>query len=80
MNYQQVDLATYQPVTLDELLFTLHEQGQFETAVLASVEGLPIATVPANFDTDKAAAMIAMLKRVSKRSNLSFFFPSGTSK
>ncbi len=72
MNYQQADLATYQPVTLDELLLTLHKQGQFETAVLASGEGLPIATVPTNLETDKAAAMIAMLKRVSKEARDQF--------
>jgi predicted regulator of Ras-like GTPase activity (Roadblock/LC7/MglB family) len=72
MNYPQVDLATAQPLTLDDLLLTLHEQGQFEAAVLASGEGLPIATVPANFDTDKAAAMMAMLKRVSKEARDQF--------
>lgn len=72
MNYHQVDLAAVQPVTLDDLLLTLHRQGQFEIAILASGEGLPIATAPANFDLDKAAAMMAMLKRVSKEARDQF--------
>lgn len=72
MSYQQIDLASVQPVTLDDFLLTLHQQGQFEIAVLASGEGLPIATVPANFDMDRAAAMMAMLKRVSKEARDQF--------
>ena len=72
MSYQQIDLAAFHPMSLDEMLLSLHKEGQFEAAVLASGEGLPIATVPANYNTDKAAAMIAMLKRVSKEARDQF--------
>lgn len=50
---------------LREILATMKKQGGFEAAVLTSLDGLTIATVPADFESDIAAAMVAMLQRVS---------------
>ena len=72
MKTQQIDTARFHPTSLEEMLVTLHAQGRFEAAVLASGEGLPIATVPVNFNMEKAAAMIGMLQRVSKEARDQF--------
>ncbi len=42
------------------------EEGDFEASVLASSDGLPIATVPSDYDTDTTAAMVGLLRRVAQ--------------
>ena len=56
-NYQQVKHA----------LQAMNETGQFEAAVLTSAEGLPIITIPTNYDSHVAAAIVAMLRKISDR-------------
>jgi predicted regulator of Ras-like GTPase activity (Roadblock/LC7/MglB family) len=56
-DYQQVKYA----------LQAMNEAGQFEAAVLTSVEGLPIITIPTNYDSHVAAALVAMLRKISDR-------------
>jgi len=48
-----------------EILREMNTTGKFQVSVLTSVEGLPIATVPADYDSDLTAAMVALLQRVS---------------
>lgn len=56
----------YQPeLTLSEILGAMYEAGQFRAVVLASADGLPIAAAPAGYDSDLAAALVAMLRKVS---------------
>jgi len=43
----------------------MHTRGKFQVSVLTSVDGLPIATVPADYDSDLTAAIVALLQRVS---------------
>jgi predicted regulator of Ras-like GTPase activity (Roadblock/LC7/MglB family) len=51
---------------LKEILDTMQQSGGFRAAVLASAEGLPIASVSAEQDGAVAAAMAALLQRVSR--------------
>jgi predicted regulator of Ras-like GTPase activity (Roadblock/LC7/MglB family) len=51
---------------LKEILETMQQSGGFRAAVLASAEGLPIASVSAEQDGAVAAAMAALLQRVSR--------------
>ena len=48
-------------------LQAMHKTGKFQATVLASAEGLPIITVPANYDSDVAATIVAMVRQVSDR-------------
>ncbi len=51
--------------SLADILRQMHEEGGFEISVLASKEGLPIATAPRGHNSDLAAAIIALLQQVS---------------
>jgi predicted regulator of Ras-like GTPase activity (Roadblock/LC7/MglB family) len=54
-------------VTFEETLQRINEAGHFEASVLATPDGLPIATVPAGYDSDVTAAMVALLKSVAQQ-------------
>jgi len=62
---QKANPSTYQRIKC--ALQAMNEAGQFEAAVLTSVEGLPIITIPANYDSHVAAAIVAMLCKISDR-------------
>lgn len=51
--------------SLAGVLCALCEAGQFQAVVLASTDGLPIATAPVGYDSDLAAALVAVLRKVS---------------
>jgi predicted regulator of Ras-like GTPase activity (Roadblock/LC7/MglB family) len=53
-------------MTLENTLETVNREGSFEVSILASSDGLPIATVPSDYDTDITAAMVALLRRVAR--------------
>ncbi len=52
--------------SLEQTLETINAEGDFEASVLATSDGLPIATVPSDYDTDITAAMVALLKSVAR--------------
>jgi predicted regulator of Ras-like GTPase activity (Roadblock/LC7/MglB family) len=52
--------------SFEEVLHRMNELGRFKASVLASNDGLPIATAPSVYDADTAAAIVALLQRVSK--------------
>jgi predicted regulator of Ras-like GTPase activity (Roadblock/LC7/MglB family) len=54
-----------EPASLAGILRAMNEAGQFQAVVLASADGLPIATTPAGYDSDLVAALVAMLRKVS---------------
>jgi predicted regulator of Ras-like GTPase activity (Roadblock/LC7/MglB family) len=54
-----------EPTSLEEILAAMNEAGQFTVSLLTSAEGLPIAVAPTDCDSDVAAAMVALLQRVS---------------
>jgi len=56
-----------QPQTVfEEVLYRMNESGGFEASVLASDEGLPIATAPSDYDFQTIAAMVAVLASVAR--------------
>jgi predicted regulator of Ras-like GTPase activity (Roadblock/LC7/MglB family) len=57
--------GTSEPVSPKEILCDVNGAGGFEAVVLAYTNGLPIATVPADYDGEVAAAVVALLQRVS---------------
>jgi predicted regulator of Ras-like GTPase activity (Roadblock/LC7/MglB family) len=54
------------PTRFEEVLTELSRQGSFQAAILATSDGLPIATSPSSLDAQLTAAMVAMLRKVSK--------------
>jgi len=54
-------------VSFEETLERINREGQFEASVLATSDGLPIATAPSGYDTDVTAAMVALLRSVAKQ-------------
>ena len=54
-------------VTFEETLERINREGKFEASVLATPDGLPIATAPAGYDSDITAAMVALLKSVAQQ-------------
>lgn len=59
------DSSQPEPLPLGEVLRRMQESEQFQAVVLASADGLPIATAPAGYDSDLAAALVAALRKVS---------------
>lgn len=51
------------PATFEEILREMNKEGGFNRSVLASSEGLPIASSPQRPDHELASAMIAMLQK-----------------
>lgn len=54
-----------QPTSLKDILYEMNADGRFEVVILASQDGLLIATEPANYDSEVTAATVAMLRKVS---------------
>ena len=53
------------PLSFVDILREMNQDGGFTSSVLASSEGLPIASVPVNPDSELASAMVALLQQVS---------------
>jgi predicted regulator of Ras-like GTPase activity (Roadblock/LC7/MglB family) len=53
----------------EETLEKMNREGSFEASVLASSDGLPIATVPSDYDIDITAAMGALLRSVARETH-----------
>lgn len=66
MGNQQREAAPLRMTSFEKVLQRMNDQGHFKAAVLASNDGLPIATAPSVYDADTAAAIVALLQRVSK--------------
>jgi predicted regulator of Ras-like GTPase activity (Roadblock/LC7/MglB family) len=54
-----------EPTSLQEILHALNETRKFEAVVLASADGLLIATAPTDYDSEVTAALVALLQKVS---------------
>ena len=57
--------GTALPTSVEQILHDMNEAGAFQVSLLTSTEGLPIATVPATYDSDLTAAMVALIQRAS---------------
>jgi len=65
MSYNDPPCETNGRITLANVLTEMNDAGDFKISVLTSKEGLPIATAPPDHDSDLAAAMMALLQKVS---------------
>jgi predicted regulator of Ras-like GTPase activity (Roadblock/LC7/MglB family) len=54
-----------QPTSLKEILHEMNADRRFEVVILASQDGLPIATEPADYSSEVTAATVALLRKVS---------------
>lgn len=54
-------------VSFEKTLERINREGNFEASVLASPDGLPVATAPSDYDTDITAAMVAFLRSVAQQ-------------
>jgi len=50
----------------EKILTELSHLGAFQAAILATSDGLPIATSPSSLDAQLTAAMVAVLRKASK--------------
>ncbi len=64
------------PLTFVEILNDMNQEGGFSRSVLATSEGLPIASAPAvNPDSELASAMVAMLQQAASETRNQFQLP-----
>jgi predicted regulator of Ras-like GTPase activity (Roadblock/LC7/MglB family) len=54
-------------ISFEQALEKINRDGSFEASVLASADGLTVATVPSGYDTDVTAAMVALLRSVAQQ-------------
>ena len=58
-----------------EILNDMNQEGGFSRSVLATSEGLPIASAPVNPDSELASAMVAMLQQAASETRNQFQLP-----
>jgi predicted regulator of Ras-like GTPase activity (Roadblock/LC7/MglB family) len=54
----------------EEILAAMSREGNFEAAMLSMKDGLPLASSPAHYEDDMAAAMVTLLNETVKRINV----------
>jgi len=65
VNDRYHDPSMANPTSLEEILRKTNEAGGFQSCVLTSTEGLPIAAVPTGYNSDFMAAVVALIQRTS---------------
>jgi predicted regulator of Ras-like GTPase activity (Roadblock/LC7/MglB family) len=55
--------------SFEQTLQKINREGEFRASVLASSDGLPVATVPSNYDPEITAAMVALLRSVAQQTH-----------
>jgi len=63
------------PLTFVEILNEMNHEGGFSRSVLATSDGLPIASAPVNPDSELASAMVAMLQQAASETRNQFQLP-----
>jgi predicted regulator of Ras-like GTPase activity (Roadblock/LC7/MglB family) len=63
------------PLTFVEILNDMNQEGGFSRSVLATSEGLPIASAPVNPDSELASAMVAVLQQAASETRNQFQLP-----
>lgn len=63
------------PLSFVEILNDMNQEGGFSRSVLATSEGLPIASAPVNPDSEMASAMVAMLQQAASETRDQFQLP-----
>jgi predicted regulator of Ras-like GTPase activity (Roadblock/LC7/MglB family) len=66
---QFTDPRTSEPprTRFEQALKTMNQRGKLQSATLVTIDGLPIATVPASHDSEATDSMIAVMRGVINR-------------
>jgi len=56
-------------VAFEKILREMNHAGDFKAAVLATTEGLSLASTPAGYEDEMAAAMVALLNEVARQAH-----------
>ena len=59
----------------EDILYTMNQQGNFEAAVLSAKDGMPLASSPAHYEDEMAAAMVTLLNEAAKKINRELRLP-----
>jgi predicted regulator of Ras-like GTPase activity (Roadblock/LC7/MglB family) len=51
----------------EKILYSMNQQGNFEAAVLSVKDGMPLASSPAHYEDEMAAAMVTLLNEAAKK-------------
>jgi predicted regulator of Ras-like GTPase activity (Roadblock/LC7/MglB family) len=63
----QVEQPSKKQVAFEKILQELNRDGDFKAAVLSTTEGLSLASAPAGYEDEMAAAMVALLNKVARQ-------------
>jgi len=62
MDNKSASVPNRQGNTFNRILHDMNEAGQFEASFLVDAQGLPVAAKTSDYDTDTAAAMVALVR------------------
>jgi len=51
----------------EEILYKMNKEGNFEAAMLSMQDGLPLASSPAHYEDEMAAALVTLLNEAAKK-------------
>jgi predicted regulator of Ras-like GTPase activity (Roadblock/LC7/MglB family) len=63
----KVERPLKKQVAFEKILREMNHAGYFKAAVLSTTEGLSLASAPASYEDDMAAAMVALLNEVARQ-------------
>ena len=63
----KVERPLKKQVAFEKILQEMNHAGYFKAAVLSTTEGLSLASAPASYEDDMAAAMVALLNEVARQ-------------
>jgi len=65
----KVERPLKKQVAFEKILREMNHAGDFKAAVLSTTEGLSLASVPAGYEDEMAAAMVALLNDVARQAH-----------
>ena len=63
----KVERPLKKQVAFENILQAMNHAGNFKAAVLSTTEGLPLASAPAGYEDEMAAAMVALLNKTARQ-------------
>ena len=63
-NTKSASEPDWKEIAFARILHDMNEAGKFRASFLVDTQGLPVAAVTSNYDTDTASAMAALVKNV----------------
>ncbi|NIO67939.1 MAG: hypothetical protein GTN71_02470 [Anaerolineae bacterium] len=65
----KVERPLKKQVAFEKILQEMNRAGDFKAAVLSTTEGLSLASAPAGYEDEMAAAMVALLNKVARQAH-----------